>query len=836
MPPRQRTFELVPETLVKQNVQQPRRMTSKQVKKAYKEANKVPKISRAEQRRRDQEELERHRKEYAKQQAAEKAKAVREKKAAKLHAEKEARKKKGIPEPSKGVGASQPRISMFINKADRRTSVETKNTKNSVEEDLDETLFWDDAESAPSGKRSASDAFEDGASAGRPQKRVASETSENKTEFGRKAALEESDDEFGGFPSLSQDDIPIFLEEIDHSMNSTPTHGIGSWGTSRAATPNMGEHLRKALSTKAGNEGPRVPATGVQPQFRSISAEAIGKPVDSYLEPLRESHRLGNLPAKTPSPTRQAIGPQQQIVAVQQQRPNIIPRPVQSGSKPMHNTTRTRSFHAQSPAVQMLPKRQTQPETIKRMPPSVRSSYRLSQANKDAYTPRLEFKKSQPETKELPVPSQSSNTPTRTNTPASARPDFKQPQQSKFALQDRPVNKPPRAVQVHNQFNTFTRSELKKPPPVSKSAPPERSVNMPPPALLLNKTTFKPTFSKPHASARLPTTPKPFDLPPSSTQAFLETHLEDFLPSPSQEIRELAEEEAPSQTLRMKQPFPLISHSKLGKMENQADSSVLMFTQDFMSSQELDKEIRKQGKEQQPAAFNDALNLMHPPNNRPVKNQDKTKEDLTSFFCTQDLMSAEELHALETSRASPSKAQPGLPVARSEIKPYNDEDLDRELAGLCSWDVVVSSQPDLDRMSARVILDAAGETGDKISTNENVLGPGSRLNERGTGQPNQARKTRKGLFFEEKEEDVIQAVLHQSIATAKETKTVFKVPLKLATVDANQKRGNVTINKGAMEKGKDRKNGKRGGLNRSESNCTDYGDADFEDEELLGMC
>jgi phage-related minor tail protein len=107
MASRQRTFDLIPTSLARSNGQKPP-MTSKAAKKAHQLATRGPKVSRAEQRRRDAEELAQQKKEFEREKAAAKAKAVREKKAAKEQADRELRKKNGIPEPSRFEQVNPP--------------------------------------------------------------------------------------------------------------------------------------------------------------------------------------------------------------------------------------------------------------------------------------------------------------------------------------------------------------------------------------------------------------------------------------------------------------------------------------------------------------------------------------------------------------------------------------------------------------------------------------------------------------------------------------------------------------------------------------------------------
>ncbi|KAL7788398.1 hypothetical protein V8C37DRAFT_388438 [Trichoderma ceciliae] len=89
-----------------------RPMTSKQVRKAYRAANSVPRVSRAELLRQERAEQERIRKEFEKEKAAAKAKALREKKRAKEQAEREEKKKKGLPTVT--VRPSQDTIAWFV--------------------------------------------------------------------------------------------------------------------------------------------------------------------------------------------------------------------------------------------------------------------------------------------------------------------------------------------------------------------------------------------------------------------------------------------------------------------------------------------------------------------------------------------------------------------------------------------------------------------------------------------------------------------------------------------------------------------------------------------------
>lgn len=113
--PVQKTFTLVP-TISRDASPMPAfaggRMTSKQVKQAYKAANQGPRLSRAEQIKADRAEQARIRKEIEKEKASAKARLVRERKKEKELAEREVKKKEG--KPLVNVRPSQDTIARFV--------------------------------------------------------------------------------------------------------------------------------------------------------------------------------------------------------------------------------------------------------------------------------------------------------------------------------------------------------------------------------------------------------------------------------------------------------------------------------------------------------------------------------------------------------------------------------------------------------------------------------------------------------------------------------------------------------------------------------------------------
>jgi len=133
MPAGQKTFTIVPDaaTLARMgrdpNAPQSKPpMTSKQAQKLYKQANRGPRLSKAEQRRRDKEEQDRirneqrqHEREQRKEQEAERARAARERKKLKEQQLREEKRKNGLPLVN--VRPSQDTISRFVRMAPKRT-------------------------------------------------------------------------------------------------------------------------------------------------------------------------------------------------------------------------------------------------------------------------------------------------------------------------------------------------------------------------------------------------------------------------------------------------------------------------------------------------------------------------------------------------------------------------------------------------------------------------------------------------------------------------------------------------------------------------------------------
>ncbi|KAL2682785.1 hypothetical protein Neosp_007240 [[Neocosmospora] mangrovei] len=151
----QRTFTLIPKFPGREESPDTpplRPMTSKQVRKAYKSANKGPKLTRAEIWKQEKAEQERIRKEFEKEKAAAKAKVLREKKKEKELAEKAEKRKKGLPLVN--VRPSQETISWFVrgNGSAKKRDAKGKDVRNdTIEEEAEpqETTVTDTIDEEP---------------------------------------------------------------------------------------------------------------------------------------------------------------------------------------------------------------------------------------------------------------------------------------------------------------------------------------------------------------------------------------------------------------------------------------------------------------------------------------------------------------------------------------------------------------------------------------------------------------------------------------------------------------------------------------------------------------
>jgi len=216
----------------------------------------------------------------------------------------------------------------------------------------------------------------------------------------------------------------------------------------------------------------------------------------------------------------------------------------------------------------------------------------------------------------------------------------------------------------------------------------ERPVNMPPPPIPLKAKkaiSFAASPNISHPTPRRVTNPipkKPLNMPPSATQAFLEEHIEDFFPSPSQQIRELLEDvdDMPSNTQVAREISPL-KPARVDALED------LFSTQDVSLSAEDMEEITtpiRALQHQAKAASAPAPVPEHGSKSEPTKNVPREKrrffqekdEDLLQAAIHESKMLAmtQKLQKTTPAKETPMRTRGALQRALSEASDYGFDD------------------------------------------------------------------------------------------------------------------------------------------------------------------
>ncbi|KAF7950192.1 hypothetical protein EAE96_007483 [Botrytis aclada] len=678
MPSKQRTFELVDAPKVH------RPMTSKQAKKAYQKANRTPRITKAEQKRRDVEELAKHRKAHEKEQAAAKAKAARDKKAAKALEQKEERKKRGIPEPSRHVRPSQSRISLFLKQGTKRF----RETLNTGEES--EGTICDDLDDEPPAKRVAhensdndEDEHEDEVLSkqierrnpdyeDKLQKEQLSDTKNNYriVNSGSPILSEDSEDEFGDFPPLSENDISLLDTSSTHStpvnanlgrarstgLTRPPFHNPTTSFNDEQELPRMKNFEREQMSPDDAFELENM----LDSQIRSEAADAACKSDSKQAVSIDKEIFRDNTKSTSPTSNRPVKG-------FAEERELLWHAPIHGRS-----LSTSQSIHTKSPV--RLPRA----SATKVMHDKQNSSHSRSVPHGRLQDPSSNLSHN---TDSVP------GTSTRLNSrpldrnllPAEKSLDVA-PAMSKnaTAIQSESLNSRITNLGQQGSREGFVHSFVPKSPyvkrePAQKSpvqaptskcytrpALQEKSINMGPPALPQKPKHGIPLVAPVNAKK----TTDDYSLPPS-TQAFLESHLDDFFPSATQEARELCEGPIASQScadLGRNSPHQR-EREKQGDIKDNVPTTVDDEFGGMLSTQELKMFSQDwEFSDSTPQKENERENIIDP-----HKQISTGIEDIQDFLCSQDsIFSSQELAGLENvSKAkSPMASHSQLPQAQ----------------------------------------------------------------------------------------------------------------------------------------------------------------------------
>ncbi|KAI1454891.1 hypothetical protein F4805DRAFT_437794 [Annulohypoxylon moriforme] len=488
MAPGQNTFSIIPnapgaingDSDTSQSRPNKRPMTTKQAKKAYQKANKGPKLSKAEKRRQELFEQDRIRKEFEKEKNQARAKAARDRKREKEEKERAEKKKKGLPLVD--VHPSQDTIAWFVRGSGSGSGRKKQNSVPSLP-----TVNKNDSDSCNDRNDHASSPDEDEPEPPPKRQRTVSPAPE---------------------PAL----VPVPTDaNLDLDADADPDHSpspTGVIGDSMSAAqtpqgldigevpppPEVNDFVERCPSPNHSNADIDEPET-----MESLPDDLFNELIDATISSSKDETTVYNADlGEHPSSNQKTSGDQ-------------------SSPKPSNN-------RFQSPTLIDDVSLEQKAEDSASLSSIQRPLQTLSTTKVNSRTSSTP-KESTPNQGGKPFPT---NTPSRV-TPAQA----------------------PRKVQppasISRSFH-HPKSSM-GPPPVppkfkSRGNPPSKDPRTPP---FLAKQTHTPnsqSIAKPKSKPDESHVHQAIQeqLPPTSTQLFMLGHLDDFFPSPSQEVRELFEQ------------------------------------------------------------------------------------------------------------------------------------------------------------------------------------------------------------------------------------------------------------------------------------------------------
>ncbi|EPE25557.1 hypothetical protein GLAREA_01469 [Glarea lozoyensis ATCC 20868] len=730
MPAFQRTFNLIPANPSNVTAKPP--MTSKAAKKAYLKANRGPRVSRAEQRRLEKEELEQQKREYEKERNAARAKLAREKKAAKLAEEKEERRKLGIPEPNRFVRASQPTISMFARQAGKRTwqQIEMDSLAEESEDTLGEELL-------PPMEKSVDQP---------PAKRVAVE--------------QDSEDEFGCFPSMSQ--AGDLLEIINSSNASIPKRNTISKPSS-------------SLVDHASQGSWAVPAIQEPALLRDEDEIVNAIDIKSRHDPLDSLRRKRGPLIQKPS-----MGPKKSQELPKRNAKQLFDENLISSQELLELVTT--QVHSEAAEAEAKCDPVTGTPVLQHPPEFVVTEKSISPKDNGQGTGSTILARSQargtPDKASLPLKHTVQKSPVIS--PRS------RPMQTPSPTSRLPVDTAVCSKQAVTK--PVTKQPVKSMPPPPVPAKSRKPIYLPNPSSL-RLTHLRNLGKKNDRQAEI--------LPPTATQLFLENNLDDFFPSPSQEARELLDdiEDFPSNTQIAKEISPIRSALCFKPSLEPIDDSFadLFSTQDFASSQEL-------------------LEITTPSRPPPARSMSK-RSFVTS---TSARHSAVTRSRLPLQSSSGNAGHPGFTNNTSQSRGRHHNSSASKASSRAtentprSLQIVYAPKPDVPSPRPKTIEY-------KHQKDVMVLHKPPPVPPKIPLDPKHKRR-----FFQEKEEDLVQAAIYESKKVECNRKAQEKV--REAQQEVKRAAPAVTTRSGRT-------------LQRVQSNVTDYDDDDFiSSQDLLALC
>lgn len=629
--PRQNTFTVVPNPLGMQGLisrdnapaSKPQAMTSKQAKKLYKQATKQPRLSKAEQRRLELEEQERIRKELDKQKSANKARIAREKKKAKELTEIQARKKKGLPLVD--VHPSQDTISRFVKVGVAKTATKRDSSGDVKGPAVGQQSRTVSPEKDDSNRENMPDGGGEISESLRKRPRL-DQDSQPKRQDAVTIPCKESLSGVEDTTITDKENVPRVEDRTESTSQriSQPRRSGKEGSQSFDKTSTRTESSKDAIQIPQEVIMVLPKPTRLQPD-RNLEDMGLSRPQSVAA---LQSKRLEHAPPK-PDPVKKVVKPLPT---------GMRPRPVlgvtdgnrSTPAKPSKETGPRQSYgkpeHVNQEKEQPTPKESSQSRPKASTPNTsvVRSTVEASEA----------FPSPQPHVSSIPPPpppppSMSARQPSNAArlkppglqhqvTPPTnpSKPSSTTAISNKFASPYRPMGPPAFVPQRPLPGPPSFKQPMARPSSGGVQKP--RFLPRNHPQVSASRSLLSNNIGKP----AVPTN----NTPPTSTQLFVMSHLDDLLPSPSQELRELEEDVRSTPTSR-----PPVSKSLSNK---QGQVSAVVPKSPLVSGP---RRFARQTSHVQIA----------PP--RPRMQEVKPVDDIFPFLSTQDLLfSSQDIRELES--------------------------------------------------------------------------------------------------------------------------------------------------------------------------------------------
>ncbi|KAI1121544.1 hypothetical protein F5Y10DRAFT_98390 [Nemania abortiva] len=627
MPPVQNTFSIIPDAPSVLNGQHDGTslrtskppMTSKQVKKAYKKANKGPKLSKAEQRRLELFEQDRIRREFEKEKNQARARAARDKKKEREERARAEKKKKGLPLVD--VRPSQDTIARFV-----RAKPKNRNDENAspLPEDEEESRSLSPTPPRPDFKDSDQIRQSDNADKGTP-KEIPQERKKNKKTENVSAPIRHShrsDDETpaigvekgNGTEHLSKKRRLDVLEEEDE--DDDPLFLVAKGAVSLSPKPDSKPDPKVDVISDHAEGTPKLSPEQEQGQESGLGPELAEMDVDNSFSTigLSEDSLFDDLLRETEGKPSDLNAPLEKSICVSGQLQDQIPPTECPPPKPPDSYLlfSKKTEHVVSP-IEPSP---LQSKTA-RQNPIPRQARQVSAAPPPSFSPSSSAQKSQP-TAPGPRSFHQSRAPMA---PPPVPPKFKSSNQASAGSPRMP------------RF-------LKPPPP----RPPRTPVTGP----NCSRT------SNPKQAIE--------NEPPPSTQLFVLNHLDDFFPSPSQEVREIFDEP---------------QRKRIGDKASELNPNIpkilaAPYNRSVVSTPGINLNNSRCIRQIADRPEHGPQKIAVQPSIQPISQNTPSTFEMP-FFCTQDLLlSSQDVKDIEEDLLPPPKAQSPVPLPPVPVSPKKD--------------------------------------------------------------------------------------------------------------------------------------------------------------------